>query len=564
MPETKAAVEDDPTSSMLLDMEDSHYAPPEEVGRRGSLAYSLARRMSRGPSGEEPAETYDIDPASRSEIRAWYLYDWSNGPFFYVALPFFQVLINDMALNIALRKGGYWTDDCLVSYPGNTTAAENARLDNCARIPFDPIISGGIDYGALSGYCTSISVALQLLVFLTLSSYADWGDMRKRLLVMSNTGGALLTICALLVVNDDLVWFACVFLIFSNVLYGTAAVFYNAYLPLLVANHYEVDEVVKQADSTDAEIFQKVQEKSAEMSSLGLAVGYTGQMIFLVIGAGILTAGASLQLFIALGGVWSMGFAAITFYYLKTRPGPKLPEGESYLRRSVQQIKHTFASRHKLKQLFVFLLAYFIYSDGSTTIAASSITFAQLELDPPFKAENILILLIIVSLCAAIGGIFFMKLEKSGYLSPRGILFVNLVCISVIPIYGMIALKTHAEFYALTMLFGLNTGALQAFTRDLYTKMLPKGHEAEYFGFFEVTDKGTAWLGPLTVSVVRQLTGDFRLAFVSVVFFIVVGGFVLIFVDVDLAIKQKIAFEQEEAQAAKAGDLNVVREDSTQ
>ena len=37
------------------------------------------------------------------------------------------------------------------------------------------------------------------------------------------------------------------------------------------------------------------------------------------------------------------------------------------------------------------------------------------------------------------------------------------------------------------------------------------GKEAEYFGFYEISDRGTSWLGPLAFGLTYQLTGSYRL-----------------------------------------------------
>ena len=88
-------------------------------------------------------------------------------------------------------------------------------------------------------------------------------------------------------------------------------------------------------------------------------------------------------------------------------------------------------------------------------------------------------------------------------------------------------------FFIAAIIFGLNNGSMSALTRSLYTRFIPKGKEHEYFGFFEVTDKGTSWLGPLIVGIVVDATGSLRLGFFSVFFFMVIGGLLLWRVDVN-------------------------------
>ena len=66
-------------------------------------------------------------------------------------------------------------------------------------------------------------------------------------------------------------------------------------------------------------------------------------------------------------------------------------------------------------------------------------------------------------------------------------------------------------------------GGTQALSRSLFSQLIPAGKEAEYFGFYEISDRGTSWLGPLAFGLTFQLTGSYRYAIVSLVFFFVVG-----------------------------------------
>ena len=79
------------------------------------------------------------------------------------------------------------------------------------------------------------------------------------------------------------------------------------------------------------------------------------------------------------------------------------------------------------------------------------------------------------------------------------------------------------QFYALAAVIGLVQGGTQALSRSLFSQLIPAGKEAEYYGFYEISDRGTSWLGPLAFGLTFQLTGSYRLAIVSLVVFFVVG-----------------------------------------
>jgi UMF1 family MFS transporter len=68
--------------------------------------------------------------------------------------------------------------------------------------------------------------------------------------------------------------------------------------------------------------------------------------------------------------------------------------------------------------------------------------------------------------------------------------------------------------------------------------MIPVGKEASFFGLYEVSERGTSWMGPLLFSVVIARTGSYRMALLSLIFFFVVGLIVLWFTNTDKAVRE--------------------------
>jgi len=81
-------------------------------------------------------------------------------------------------------------------------------------------------------------------------------------------------------------------------------------------------------------------------------------------------------------------------------------------------------------------------------------------------------------------------------------------------------------------------GGSQALSRSLYSRMIPAGKEAAFFGLYEVSERGTSWMGPLLFSIVIARTGSYRQALLSLIFFFVVGLVVLWMTDTDKGIHQ--------------------------
>jgi UMF1 family MFS transporter len=74
-------------------------------------------------------------------------------------------------------------------------------------------------------------------------------------------------------------------------------------------------------------------------------------------------------------------------------------------------------------------------------------------------------------------------------------------------------------------------GGTQALSRSLFSQMIPKGREAEYFSLYEISDKGTSWLAPLIFALALQFTGSYRIAILSLLVFFIAGLLVLLRVD---------------------------------
>jgi len=87
-------------------------------------------------------------------------------------------------------------------------------------------------------------------------------------------------------------------------------------------------------------------------------------------------------------------------------------------------------------------------------------------------------------------------------------------------------------FFVLAAGIGMVMGGSQALSRSLFAQMVPAGKEAEYFSLYEVSDRGTSWLGPLVFGLAYQLTGSYRSSIISLVVFFVLGFAVLLRVPV--------------------------------
>ena len=86
------------------------------------------------------------------------------------------------------------------------------------------------------------------------------------------------------------------------------------------------------------------------------------------------------------------------------------------------------------------------------------------------------------------------------------------------------------------MFIALVLGGSQALARSLFSSMTPAHRQASFFGFYELAERGTAWIGTLLFAVVLDVTGSYRGALLSLLVLFVAGGVLLATVDTDRAI----------------------------
>ena len=109
--------------------------------------------------------------------------------------------------------------------------------------------------------------------------------------------------------------------------------------------------------------------------------------------------------------------------------------------------------------------------------------------------------------------------------------------------FGMKGNSRVLEFTLLGVVIAIVLGGSQAISRSLFAQMIPPGKEAELYSFYEVSDRGTSWIGPALFAVVNQASGSLRPAILSLIFFFVVGLIALPFVDEKKAVADVKAYE---------------------
>ena len=89
------------------------------------------------------------------------------------------------------------------------------------------------------------------------------------------------------------------------------------------------------------------------------------------------------------------------------------------------------------------------------------------------------------------------------------------------------------HFYTLAVFIACFQGGIQALSRSMYSRIIPKEKAAEFYGFYNMLGKFAAIVGPTLMGYVGLVTGNPRLGILSLIILFFIGGFILMKVDLD-------------------------------
>ncbi len=363
------------------------------------------------------------------------------------------------------------------------------------------------------GYTNTIAMCIVAVLAPILGAMADHGRARKKYLGVFASLGILFTGLLVLVSTGD--WLmASVFYIAGRIGFAGGNIFYDALLPH-VAGEERIDQV----------------------SAYGYASGYLGGGLLLALNLAAImkpavfgipnTEWASRLCFVSVALWWAL-FALPLFRNVAEPPTRRI-EGESKnpVRASFQRLRATFGEVKKFREAFKFLIAFWLYNDGISTIIVMAVIFgAEVGIGQSTLIGAILAVQFV--------GIPFTVLY--GYLAKRlgtkNSILLGLVVYTVIAIGGYF-LRTALHFWILAFLVGTVQGGTQALSRSLFGSIIPRLRTAEFFGFYDVSSKFAGILGPLLFGIVGQVTGSSRLSIISLIVFFIAGGLLLMRVDHD-------------------------------
>lgn len=408
---------------------------------------------------------------AKKRIWAWSFYDWANSAFSTTVMAgFFPIFFEK-----------YWSNP-------------------------DDVIQSTYQLGWANSLASIVVASLAPF----LGAIADRGSAKKKFLIFFCYLGVVMTGGLYMIGKGE--WQLAVMLyIAATVGFMGANIFYDSLLPAVAKK-----------------------EKMDYVSSFGFAVGYIGGGLLLLVNVlmyqnphwfGIADAPTAIKLSFLSVAVWWGIFAIPLFVFV---PEPVVEDKQPLFKAvsaGYHQLRATFKQIRQLRVIAMFLLAYWLYIDGVDTIIRMAVKMGS---SLGFEAGNLITALLMVQFIA-----FPSALAYNWFASKIGTKKAVLIAIGGYSAVTLLAyfMTEKLHFFILAAMIGIFQGGIQALSRSLYTRLIPKGKEAEFFGFYNMLGKFAAVVGPVLMGWVTLVTGNVRLGILSILILFISGAFLLYKVD---------------------------------
>ena len=367
--------------------------------------------------------------------------------------------------------------------------------------------ASGLDSGTRTfwlGVASSVSSLAVVILAPVLGSIADRGGLKKRFLAVFTALGVLSTAASYWTAKGEWV-IATVLFTLGSIGFQAGTSFYDS-LIVNVARDDEMDHV----------------------SSLGYGLGYLGGGLLFALNVamalkpeffGLPDAATATQLSFLMVAVWWAVFSIPLFRAVPEQPA-SAPIGAE-VRDGLRQLAQTIRDLIRLKPVWTFLLAYWLYIDGVDTIVRMAVDYG---LTLGFPSSSLIVALLMVQFIGFPAAIGFGYVAR--WLGTRRALYLTLSVYIGVTAWAYL-LQTVTQFYVMAAAIGLVQGGVQALSRSYYARLIPPEKSGEFFGFYNMLGKFAAVLGPIAVGVTKLVTGDARLSILVLVLFFI-GGMLLL------------------------------------
>ncbi|HXH71785.1 MAG TPA: MFS transporter [Mariprofundaceae bacterium] len=360
------------------------------------------------------------------------------------------------------------------------------------------------------GLANGIAGLVIALMAPVLGAMADQGGLKKRMMLSFTTLGVVMT-AALYLVGAGQWQMAVLVYLFGAIAFSGANVFYDS-LIVDVAEHRQLDRV----------------------SSLGYGLGYIGGGLLFTVNVAMTLhpewfhladkAAAVRWSFLSVAVWWAVFTLPVAFYVHEEGREDRLGWIAS-AKAGFNQLGGTFRHLRSLRQVWLFLAAYFLYIDGVNTVAHMAVDYG---LSLGFDSSVLITALLLTQFVAFPAAILLGWLgERFG---AKRVIMASILVYALVCIWSSTMQEAH-DFYWMAAAIGLVIGGIQALSRSMYARMIPKAQAAEFFGFFNMLGKFAAVLGPFLMGAASLISGSARFSILVIVLLFAVGAYVLYLVE---------------------------------
>lgn len=377
---------------------------------------------------------------------------------------------------------------------GKPCGPSNDKLDDDGKQCIVRVLGLEVNTASFAMYTFSISVLLQALLVVSISSFADHGQYRKKLL-LGFAGVGSTCVMLYIFISKEVYILGGILAIISNVAFGASFVLLNSFLPLLVRNHPDVlyaegtvtpdlvttnggsqrmgashededDEVILENNSTTGLLDDQPHHRlrkvlthedqtsvelklSTEISAKGIGIGYAAglfvQCVAILILVQMKSSTWSLRVVLCVIGAWWALFTIPAAFWLRPRPGPPLPvqDGRSgigaffaYTAYAWKSIYNTVRLARRLVDIVLFLGAWFLLSDAIATTSSTAILFAKTTLH--MEAWALGMISVISTTAGIAGALSWSWISRRFSLKPHHTLLACIALFELIPMYGLL------------------------------------------------------------------------------------------------------------------------------
>ncbi|KAI8371999.1 autophagy-related protein 22-like protein [Choanephora cucurbitarum] len=427
----------------------------------------------------------------------------------------------------------------------------------------------GIPVSSMLLYLQSIAFSIQFFLFTTFSSLADYGQWNRYILLGSTLIGCVCQALPLALVNDDgSHWYwMMVIMCIGLISYGTSLAFYAAAFPNLSDNLPIVRQARANPCLSEKEKESVVEEWRNHISAVSTVFSNIGFLLMSGLLSGIsfvpwrydfptgvqpVLGNVPLYNFISTAvcaGYWALNAIPYFVWTPKGRRGRPLPKHANHLTLGWLSIIQAIREARKLRYLFMYILAYFMFSDAVSTITQMT-TIIQGQLTSFSPQQNVLFGLV-TAITSIIGCLLFLWISKTCHIRTKTTLMIILALTGCIPIWGCFGIgyerfgiRTYHELWVLNIWQGLFTAPIWAWQQTMLAELIPKGKENLFFGLASVVNKASSWIGPVVIGAIAQSTHNLWKGWPFVLGLFVAAMVLVSLIDMDKAKLELIEYEK--------------------